>query len=131
MLVEAILRRMWRKSHSLILNITEDRSLSYMIILSPKKKYEQERLYHINNDILMSSLLSWQHMRIISPFFFSLYASAKIICMQKPDDFQGVSHLISAVVNETHDKYTSRTREEVWFQKCEWVGNCHVYWLKI
>ena len=38
MLVEAVLRRMWRKSHSLILNITEDRSLSYMIILLPKKK---------------------------------------------------------------------------------------------
>lgn len=38
MLVEAILRRMRRKSHSLILNITEDRSLSYMIILFPKKK---------------------------------------------------------------------------------------------
>lgn len=50
------MRRMRRKSHSLILNITEDRSLSYMIILLPKKKkkYEQERLCHINNDILMS-----------------------------------------------------------------------------
>ena len=55
MLVEAILRRMRRKSNSLILNITEDRSLSYMIIIFPKKKkYEQERLCHINNDILMS-----------------------------------------------------------------------------
>ena len=52
-------------------------------------------------------------MRIISPFFFLLDASAKIICMQKPDDFKGVSHLISIVVNETHDKYTSKTREEV------------------
>lgn len=66
-----------------------------------------------------ASLLSWQHMRIIDPFSLILYASAKIICMQKPDDFKGVSHLISVVVNETHDKYTSRTREEAWFQKCE------------
>lgn len=47
-------------------------------------------------------------MRIIDPFCLILYASAKIICMQKPDDFKGVSHLISVVVNETHD----RTREE-------------------
>lgn len=52
-------------------------------------------------------------MRIINPFFLLLYASAKIICMQKPDDFKGVSHLISVVVNEMHDKHTFRTREEV------------------
>ena len=32
------MRRMRRKSHSLILNITEDRSLSYINILLPKKK---------------------------------------------------------------------------------------------
>lgn len=38
MLVKAILRRIRRKSHSLILNIIEDRSLSYMVILFPKKK---------------------------------------------------------------------------------------------
>lgn len=52
MLVKAILRRIRRKSHSLILNIIEDRSLSYMVILFPKKK--KKRLCHINNDILMS-----------------------------------------------------------------------------